>query len=93
MPPRSIVIMSDTAADTKSGSNEDTRKVRLRSAEGDSYELPYESALLSILVKNTIEVEDSDEDADGDDDDDDKDSDKNSSGPFGGFGLMRRSLG
>ena len=67
--------MSDTAADTKSGSNEDTRKVRLRSAEGDSYELPYESALLSILVKNTIEVEDSDEDADGDDDDDDKDSD------------------
>lgn len=25
--------------------------------------------------------------------DDDKDSDKNSSGPFGGFGLMRRSLG
>ena len=67
--------MSDTDAVAKTGANsEDTRKVRLRSAEGDSYELPYESAFLSILVKNTIEVEDSDED-DGDDDDDDKESD------------------
>ena len=52
-------------SDSKSGVSEDTRKVRLRSSEGDSYELPYESALLSILVRNTIEVEDSDDD-DGD---------------------------
>ena len=66
--------MSDTAADAKSGGSEDSRKVRLRSAEGDSYELPYQSALLSILVKNTIEVEDSDDD-DDDDDNDNKESD------------------
>lgn len=45
------------------------RKVRLRSAEGDTYELPYEAALLSILVKNTIDVEDSDDDDDNDDED------------------------
>jgi len=42
--------------------------VRLRSAEGDTYELPYEAAVLSILVKNTIDVEDSDDD-DGDNND------------------------
>ena len=67
--------MSDSAADAKSGASEDNRKVRLRSAEGDSYELPYQSALLSILVKNTIEVEDSDDDDDEDGGNDNKESD------------------
>lgn len=64
--------MSDIAAESKSGANGDARKVRLRSAEGDSYELPYESSLISILVKNTIEVEDSDYD---DDDNNDQETD------------------
>ena len=53
-------------SDSKDGASGNARKVRLRSSEGDSYELPYESALLSILVKNTIEVEDSDDDGDDD---------------------------
>jgi len=45
------------------------RKILLRSAEGDCYELPYEAAVLSILVKNTIDVEDSDDDDANEDED------------------------
>ena len=75
--------MSDTAntsqlqADRKSpgdagdtGSSMGRKIVRLRSAEGDSCELPYEAAVLSILVKNTIDVEDSDDDGDNNDGED-----------------------
>jgi len=71
--------MSDTAsaeAGPQSPGKAEGRKVRLRSAEGDSYELPYEAAVLSMLVKNTLDVEDSDDD---DDDDDDENENKGSS--------------
>jgi S-phase kinase-associated protein 1 len=60
--------MTDTAEDAQAGgksTGQSARKVRLRSAEGDSYELPYEAAVLSILVKNTVEVEDDESDDDG----------------------------
>ena len=69
--------MSDTANtsqlhdDPKSpgdaGDTAHRRIIRLRSAEGDTYELPYEAAVLSVLVKNTIDVEDSDDDDDEED--------------------------
>lgn len=78
--------MSDTAntspqlqADPKSpsgaGDTAHHRIIRLRSAEGDSYELPYEAAVLSVLVKNTIDVEDSDDDGDYNNDGEDAEND------------------